>query len=411
MKCLIFLLSIFLCSLALAQDGAARLDTFFERVDQDGDGKISKAELEAAGQRTTWAEKADQNQDGLIDKAEVAGFFRRVSSRANESAGEVAIVQQTKVPEGAPITQAGIASAEKYSAQHDGHSFLLMLDGQVIRESYANGWDQNTGHRLASGTKSFSGALLALAVKDGLLTLDEPVSNTLTEWKDDERLKVITIRELLNLTSGIEPGDNGRVLPYARVVDVKAVSGAGEAFRYGPNAFQLFGEVIKRKLALHEDLPFDDPLAYLEAKVFDPIGMTFTEWRRDVNGMPHLPSGAFITAPEWGKFGQWLLEEGELGGAALVDKNVLKEATRPVSAVNPAYGLTFWLLGGRTDAERPWLEGAYLAAGAGKQCLYVLPAAEMVLVRQGESRTFENLDFLDALFSLDSASDFGENGE
>ena len=75
----------------------------------------------------------------------------------------------------------------------------------------------------------------------------------------------------------------------------------------------------------------------------------------------------------------------------------------PQNEVTSKYGLTFWLLDEGDDESRPWLAGAYMAAGAGKQRLFILPAVEMVVIRQGESRKFEDLEFLDALFSLASS--------
>lgn len=280
-----------------------------------------------------------------------------------------------------------------------------MVDGKVVRESYANGWSPADGHRLASGTKSFSAAILAAGVKDELLSVDERVAATITEWESDERLKMITIRNLLNLTSGIDPGNNGRVPSYSDAVEVTAVSSRDEKFRYGPNAFQIFGELIRRKLIAREDLPFEDPLAYLEARVFVPIGLEFTNWRRDVEGRPHLPSGAFISVSEWARFGQLLLQGGEWNGEQLIDRKTLEMAARPVSKVAPGYGLTFWLMDGPSVAGRPWLAGGYMAAGAGKQRLLVFPAVKMVVVRQGESRQFENSEFLDKLFSTGGAAE------
>lgn len=407
------LLSVFLSALAACgQDGAARFEALFERVDTNRDGKVSKEELGAAGQRSAWLEKADRNGDALVDRDELRRFFQRPEPGAQEKKTVAIEVVQSHPPEGeAPVTMEGIRAAEIYSADREGHSFLVMIDGKTVHESYANGWDRMAGHRLASGTKSFSGALLALAVKDGLLSLDEAVSATITGWKPDDRLRKITIRQLLNLTSGIEPGANGKVPSYAEATEVAALSGAGEAFRYGPNAFQIFGELLKRKLEAHEQVAPGDPLAYLEARVFDRIGLKYTRWRRDDDGNPHLPSGAFLTAPEWAKFGQLLLQKGEWDGEVLLNPETLAEAVRPQNDTTPEYGLTFWLLESGVDESRPWMKGSYMAAGAGKQRLFVLPAVGMVIVRQGESRKFENIEFLEALFSVDSSVAFVQDGE
>lgn len=408
MQRLLAILIFFLASAAISQDGEARLDTFFERTDSNHDAKISAAELEAVGQRSAWLNRADTDEDGLASREEVLAFFGRRSeppSKEGKERAEINVIRTESIPENSEVSLAGIEAAEAYSAAEEGHSFFVMIGGEVVRESYAGDWDRSKGHRLASGTKSFSGAILALGVKDGLLQPEERVSETIEEWKQNEALRDITIRDLLNLTSGIDPGDNGRVPPYATATQVKSLGAVGEKFRYGPNAFQIFGELVTRKLAAREDLPFPDPLAYLEARIFEPIGLHVSEWRRDRDGKPHLPSGAFLTTPEWAKYGQLLLEDGVWEGETLLDKATLAEATRTISAVMPGYGLTFWLLDGNGAETRPWLQGGYMAAGAGKQRLFVLPAAELVVVRQGESRNFDNLEFLEALFSIEEGVD------
>ena len=62
-----------------------------------------------------------------------------------------------------------------------------MVRGEIVFEDYAPGWTADKPHLLASGTKSFCGVMAACAVHDGLITLDEKVAETLTEWKDDQR--------------------------------------------------------------------------------------------------------------------------------------------------------------------------------------------------------------------------------
>ena len=44
------------------------------------------------------------------------------------------------------------------------------------------------------------------AIGHNLLRLDEPASLTLTEWRSDPRKSRITVRDLLNQTSGLSAG-------------------------------------------------------------------------------------------------------------------------------------------------------------------------------------------------------------
>jgi CubicO group peptidase (beta-lactamase class C family) len=108
-------------------------------------------------------------------------------------------------------------AAAEYSRSQHGVAVLVMRRGEIIFEDYAPGWSDKP-HLLASGTKSFCGVMAACAVQDGFLTLDERVADTLIEWKDDPRKSLVTIRQLLSLSSGIKGGTMGSPPSYRRAV-------------------------------------------------------------------------------------------------------------------------------------------------------------------------------------------------
>ncbi|MBK6407766.1 MAG: beta-lactamase family protein [Holophagales bacterium] len=161
-------------------------------------------------------------------------------------------------------------------------------------------------HELASGTKSFSGVMAAAAVKDGLLRLDERVVDSISEWRVDPRKAKVTVRQLLSLTSGVKTGgERGRVPTYADAVAAPLADAPGQRFSYGAVPFQVFGEVMRRKLAPRGE----GPLEYLRRRVLDPIGLSAGRWRRG-GRQPAPPSGAALTARDWAKLG----EPARLGG-------------------------------------------------------------------------------------------------
>ena len=379
----------------------------FRKADRNGDGRLTKEEV--TGRRAALVQSADADGDGAATLEEIRIFLAARKPVTEPDPDASPIIREHPLPEEAPVTLAQCRGAAEYSADQNGYSFLVLHKGKPLFERYDQGWTPEAAHRLASGTKSFSGVLLALAVKDELLTLDEPLSTILEEWKSDPRRAKITYRQLLSLTSGLHPGDNGKVPSYREAVEsAKSQRPPGSAFAYGPLPYQVFGEALRRKLASRDDLDFADPLAYLESRVFAKIGLSYETWRRDVEGMPHLPSGASLAAPEWAKFGEFLRLEGTWEGEPLVDRETLLNCFEG-SKANPGYGLTFWRIqpgaesttdnapgAEQAEASRgnrrsdPRLAGAYMAAGAGKQRLYVIPALDLVIVRQGESRQFSN---------------------
>jgi CubicO group peptidase (beta-lactamase class C family) len=287
-------------------------------------------------------------------------------------------------------------SAATYSEQRRGHAVLVMREGKTVFETYQNGWSRDRPHILASGTKSFSGVMAACAIEDGFISSwDELLAETLTEWKSDPMKRKITLRHLLSLTGGLDAGSNGRVPTYADAIQFPAKHDPGIRFQYGPVPYQTFGEFLRRKLLRRRQ----DPLAYLTERILNPIGLKVGLWRRGIDRNPQLPSGAFLTATEWVKFGELLRQEGVWNGKRLVSFDTVRPCFVG-SKANPKYGLTFWL--GPSSAQGKF----YMAAGAGKQRLYVIPPAKMVIVRFGDNAPFRDDEFLGYL--LPEKSKIGE---
>ena len=293
------------------------------------------------------------------------------------------------------VTQDSFDRAAAYSESSNGISLLVMLDGRVAFERYSARTGPGFPMELASATKSFCGILACIAVAEGLCTLDEKISGTITEWRSDPRKREITLRQLLTLSSGLKTGnERGNVPTFAQAIAAPMVYAPGERFSYGAVPFQVFGEFLKRKLGGR------DPVAYLDEKVFQPIGLRYSRWTRGTDGNPHLSSGAALTARNWAKFGELVRLGGTWQGRVLITERLLS-ACFEGTAANPAYGLTWWLNRDTSEELRksiPQLENgtdfmydeSYIphdlvfAAGSGKQRLYLIPSLGMVIVRQGD---------------------------
>ncbi|AMW05251.1 serine hydrolase domain-containing protein [Gemmatimonas phototrophica] len=341
-------------------------------------------------------------------------------------------------------SQTALQRADAYVAQTDGQAMLVMHQGRVIHEQYRAGGGVDRRQMLASGSKSFVGVATIAAVEDGLVRLDAPVAHYLPAWSSDARKSRVTVRQLLSLESGVETGNpgtgcGGRGATWNDAVNAGTFADPGTTFRYGPFPFITMGAVLERV----QRNSFEQ---YLTQRVLAPLGVT-VQWRAKCgDGNPQLAGGAAMTARDWATFGDMIRLGGVHKGRRILQESLVRELFRP-SGSNAAYGLSWWLVGatllaqpaagleagtgagrqrggilggrrsrggrarsgGRPDATArggtaalpSWMPAdLVMAAGAGKQRLYVIPSLELVVVRMGPligGRRFEDVAFLQAL--------------
>ncbi len=317
----------------------------------------------------------------------------------------------------ADITPENCARAAKYSEDKRGLSLLIIQNGRTVFERYSNGGIPDGRWPIFSGTKSFWGLAALAAVSDGLFKLDDRVADTITEWKSPAeagRKSQITIRELLNLTSGIEeaphlhrdsiPDRNGMA------IRLSLVAAPGSRFIYGPSHLQIFGELLRRKLNGRSEI------SYLEEHIAGPLNLGGLEYKKDARGNPLLASGFELAAREWARLGELLLGHGNYHGRQIVSESLLRQALTG-SSPNPSYGLTFWLNrqapnAAEVDVEKmldlKWERARWtnicicraapsdmiVALGSNQQRLFVIPSMNAVIVRQGRDSKFSDAHFL-----------------
>ncbi len=284
----------------------------------------------------------------------------------------------------------GLELAAEYSRVTHGDVLLVMRDGAVVTLQGQNGFDPAEAHVLASGTKSFWNAVVIAAIQDGVVSgFDERASDTLTEWADDPAKKDITLRQLLDFTSGLDPDMGVKMDEVAsadlfdRALHAESVAEPGTAWAYSATSHTALGVVLERKL-VHMGTSLE---AYLQTRVLAPVGVTIDDWRRDARGRLLMPSGARFSAEQWAAYGE-LIRRGGLAknGVRVLDAELLAKSLRP-SGVPPAgmfYGHGWWL--DSYDTYRAELaEDLIIAGGSGGQMMAVIPSLGLTVVRFGDS--------------------------
>ncbi|HRQ90538.1 MAG TPA: serine hydrolase [Bacteroidia bacterium] len=328
-------------------------------------------------------------------------------------------------PLAAQLSSASIEAAQRYSAERAGIGMIVKERGKIRFEKYYGGHSQKKPIHIYSGTKSFFGVLAVIAQDEGILSLDERVAETLPEWRQDPRKSQITVRELLDFTSGLKTGfeeiygrSTADKLTLAVGIDAKADRGA--AFIYGPSHLQVFCEVLRRKLK-KRGLTYTE---YLERKLVKPLGIDITQWRSDSHGNPIPSAGMWMTGRDWLSFGEMVCHGGEWGGKQLVRSGSLATCFR-ATPINPAFGLCFWVNSycNQADAREVDVEvfldkepmpedwsraclsksapaDLVCSLGSNFQRLYVVPSMDLVVVHQGKKgNQFRDAEFLKLLFA------------
>lgn len=310
-----------------------------------------------------------------------------------------------------PLDPANCVEAATYSRVHGGEVLYIEQAGRLVFEDYISGFSASTPHKIYSGTKNFVALTALVAMREGLLILDEKASKTLTEWQHDRR-RSITINQLLSQTSGLDPDgdpiyDSRDQLEAA--VRTRLIDPPGTRFHYGAAGYQAFGEILKRKLK-----PLDQTVeGYMKDKVFDPLDIDIADWKHDDAGNPLMHAGLSLTAEQWAKLGNFMCGVGH--NDPVVDPSYLPLLLKG-HAANPAYGISFWLNRPQSVPRKqkisdlePAIDGDQLypggprdliaALGTGKQRLYIIPSQQLVIVRFSYESRYSDGDFLSRLLT------------
>lgn len=308
-------------------------------------------------------------------------------------------------------------SAARYSAQHGERALLVWQNGRLRFERYGPKGASDKPEHIFSITKSLCALGTFAAMGRRVLQLDEPVSLTLTEWQTDPRKRKITVRDLLDQTSGLSPGYEELYAANLRSKNQKAlklpaIASPGKEFDYGPSHYEVLEALLARKLG-------ESPLVSIQSSLFSPLGITPGGWRRDLVGNPYFSAGAQVSARDLLAVGHLMRRKGWHWIFPLVPSSLIRTASAG-SPANPIYGLGFWLnrlatdkraieidveeaISGRATWNRSCLSRSappdmIAMVGSRGQRVYVSSSKRLIIVRLGSEAGFRDPDFLRQFF-------------
>jgi CubicO group peptidase (beta-lactamase class C family) len=255
---------------------------------------------------------------------------------------------------------------------------LIIQDGAIALERYAQGNRADTRWDSFSVAKSVVSMLVGAAIADGFIpSLDTQVVDFLP-LLEGSAYEGVTLRHALQMTSGVawdedyaDPSSDiaqtgGSALDRLRYLLRKPrVAPPGMTFNYNTEETNLVGAVLRAAIG-------NNLSTYLEEKIWKPFGMEHdAHWLLlSEGGAEHGGCCLSATLRDYGRIGLFALRNGRLrNGRATLPDDWMKQATAPSSA-NAGYGLLWWV--------RP--RGSYAAFGIFGQTIYVDPLRSVVIV-------------------------------
>jgi len=298
----------------------------------------------------------------------------------------------------------GAKDWNRFLEEKDTQAFIVIQNGTVRYENYFNGTQRDSIVTSFSVAKSFTSALIGIAIDEGLInSVNDPITTYLPELTErDPRFTDITIRHLLLMASGLDyvgfrpmlfnsddilttyyPDQRKLSLENTHIIDPPGVN-----YRYNKYHPQLLGMILERSSGM--------PVAtFLQTRVWDKLGMEYDgSWSIDskASDFEKMETGVNGRAIDFAKFGVLFLNGGNWQGKQVISKAWVAESTQPLYP--PSYGDYYsdWykLLPGEGHYKYMWYslvreDGSYdfTAEGDKGQFIYVSPQKNLVIVRNG----------------------------
>lgn len=292
-------------------------------------------------------------------------------------------------PEDEGMDAAALEGAREY-AFADGmntQGVVVVRHGKIVAEWYAEGADQDSWTASWSMAKSFTSALIGIAIEEGKIPgVDEPMTTWFPEWTGSPR-EDITLENVLQMSSGLD-WDEGYVgADPAESEIIQMVTGesnqlsfaasrpteadAGSVFNYSSGDTMLLSGVIEQAtgMPVHE---------YAQEKLFEPLGMEKADWWQDADGHTLTYCCLDTTSRGFARFGLLYLNEGLWDGEQVVPEEWVADSVAPADAAEGGYyGYQWWLGIDGLDEE------VFSANGHDGQFIYALPEHDLLVVRNG----------------------------
>jgi CubicO group peptidase (beta-lactamase class C family) len=299
------------------------------------------------------------------------------------------------------------AAIDAYARNNNSQALIVMKDGEILHETYFQGMDAGSLIVGKSLAKPLGVVAIGRAIADGKIeSLDQPVSDFITEWKGTDRESIL-IRHLLQMRSGLlKQGpaprlDNilNRAYLHPRhdeviIHEYPLTDEPGSRYEYSNANAELVAPVIERATGIQ----YED---WIADEILIPIGAAGGEvWMNRPGGTAHSGCCVLLPARSWLKLARLVLADGVWDGQRLLPEGFAEEMRTPTPH-NPHTGMGVYVGQpyaeyrgylnpdnevGKTYHSEPYVdEDLILFDGNSNQVVYMVPSKELIVLRVGDN--------------------------
>ncbi len=278
-------------------------------------------------------------------------------------------------------------------------AILVLHNGKIIIEKYADGVNGDTPLLGWSMAKSVTALLVGVLVKDK--NLDIYADNLMPQWKDKSAHNNINLDHLLRMSSGLDFNEKyGVGSDAAKMLSVEPSASQFAAnkklkypvdthWSYSSGTSNIISAVIKNEVSKDADDSFQYYYEFAQQRLFRRLGIESAIMEADAEGTFIGSSYMYLTARDWGKLGQLCLQNGVWDEKRILPESWIDYVSKPTETSNRnSYGAHFWLNKMSDDPKftRRWPslpEDLYLMSGFQGQTVAIIPSKQLVVVRLG----------------------------
>ena len=259
-------------------------------------------------------------------------------------------------------------------------SVVLIKDGVLIAEKYADGFDKSSFGTSWSMAKSYYAALILISVDKGEInSLDDKASKYLDYFNDDR--SEITIRQLLNMSSGLEYPETQHEMMFFQPDHLEYSKKVGlekkpdTLFEYNNVNSMLLGDILLKVTGKKADV-------LLEERILDKLEVKNKTLWRDSQQNVLTYCCIDMSARDYARFGQLFSNSGEWHGEQIISKEMVDETFQYVwdtpnwwTDYKRGYSLHWWVSRYTEDSK------IFNASGRFGQYIFVDRDNDIVFVR------------------------------